>query len=81
MLSNLGSAPNHGGSASEMLRDLADFLDKLDAAALRVKFVDGPLQGRTLAYALRGDSENGNEMQSDVRWLADQLAQLDGEET
>lgn len=65
--------PHHGGSPAEMLRDLADFLDKLDPAMHHARITRGRHAGRTLAGVLRGGRQSRDEVQSDLRWLADQL--------
>lgn len=75
------NVPHHGGRPAEMLRQLADFLDVLDDAGekLTVNTPGHRLDGMTLYDILNygGEKENERTMQSDVRWLADQLDVLD----
>ena len=62
-----------------MLHQLADFLDTLDDAGEKL-VINAPghrLDGMTLESVLNYGG-NSREMQSDVRWLAGQLASLDG---
>jgi hypothetical protein len=68
------TAPHHGGTPTEMLRDLADFLDALDDAGknMIIHSPGHPVDGMTLDEVLNYGG-NEREMQSDVRWLADQL--------
>lgn len=67
------AVPHHGGTPTQMLRDLARFLDGLDDAGDHMVFARGPHEGKTLSEALRGQRANQRTMQSDVRWLADRL--------
>lgn len=67
------TVPHHGGSPSEMLRDLADFLDRLDDAGALLEFRGGRYRGQTLAEVLYTSKSNERTMQEDVRWLAERL--------
>lgn len=77
--------PHHGGTPSEMLRDLADFLDKLDDAGsmLVINHPGHKRDGETLHDILNPnvDGERPRTMQADVRWLADALDQQNGSPT